>query len=251
METARIGAYGGTFDPIHRGHVEVATAVLGKFRLDELLIIPAASPPHKDARALSGSHHRFAMAAITTLPIAKVRVSSIEIDSPGERYTFETIGRLRARYGRAVELYFIVGSDSFEEMHTWRRPDLILAQCNLVVAARPGYGIFNETLARLGIPPAGPERAESPGNGLSTAYQCQPPRVVDVTGGRDDELAKTGQPRCGLIFLTDYIRADISSTEIRRRIAQGLDIEELVPPGVAKYIHKYGLYKAGPPAETQ
>src|SRR5215467_4946412 len=149
MEPRRIGAYGGTFDPIHRGHIEVAQAVLEKFEIDELFIIPAARPPHKDPRDLSGSHHRFAMAAIATLPIRKVRVSEIEIDTPARPYTFETVGRLRSYYGSGAELYFIIGSDSFEELHTWRRPDLILSNCNLIVAARPGYEISAATRYRL------------------------------------------------------------------------------------------------------
>src|SRR5262245_37355018 len=104
MELSRIGAYGGTFDPIHRGHVEVASAVVDKFEMDELLIIPAASPPHKDPRDLSSSHHRFAMAAIGTLSVPRVHVSAVEIDSPSNPYTFETVTRLRALYGPTAEL---------------------------------------------------------------------------------------------------------------------------------------------------
>jgi nicotinate-nucleotide adenylyltransferase len=217
--------------------------------MDELLIIPAASPPHKDPRDLSRSHHRFAMAAIATLPIPRVRVSEIEIDTPAKPYTFETVGRLRSCYGPGAELYFIIGSDSFEELHTWRRPDLILSNCNLIVAARPGYEITNAALERLAAileAVATNRKPVDKKDELGT-----PVGIVDLRGS--DKARKTPADRggSGLIFLTDYVSADVSSTEIRRQAARGRDVEGMVGGGVAEYIRKYELYKAGGPAEVQ
>jgi len=251
MEPPRIGAYGGTFDPIHRGHVEVASAVVDRFAMDELLIIPAASPPHKDPRGLSSSHHRFAMAAIGTLSLPRVRVSAVEIDNPANPYTFETVAGLRGLYGPTAELYFIIGSDSFEEMHTWRRPDLIVSNCNLIVAARPGHGMSNPHLAGLFArtdESASTTRDNSEGSGAGSAWLA---RVIDMTGDRKPPAAPPESRSVGSIYLTDYVRADISSTEIRHRAARNLDIRGMVPEGVADYISKYQLYQAGGPAELQ
>jgi nicotinate-nucleotide adenylyltransferase len=251
MRFARIGAYGGTFDPIHRGHVEIASTVREKFDLDKLLIIPAASPPHKDPRGLSSSHHRFAMAAIGTLAIQGVRVSAMEIENPAKPYTFETVARLRAEYGPQAELYFIVGSDSFEEMHTWRCPDLILSGCNLIVAARPGYALCKDNLG--GWPKVEDPEGATGQTGSYSSSRGLPhgPSIIDLTGDRRAETATIERREAGLIFLTDYIEADVSSTEIRRRTAQNLDIREMVPQGVADYIGKYELYKASEAAGMQ
>jgi nicotinate-nucleotide adenylyltransferase len=240
MQAPRIGAYGGTFDPIHCGHVQVASAVLDGFGLDEVIIIPAANPPHKDPRTLSSSHHRFAMAALATLGIPGVRVSVVEIDSPANPYTFETVARLRTRYGPQAELFFIIGSDSFEEMHTWRRPDLILSNCNLIVAARPGYEMSNPGLGRL----------------LDTALESGPrgggcPTIIDLTGEKSRRPEPQEARQTGLIFLTDYIRVDAAATEVRLRVSRNLPIDGMVPEGVADYIRKYELYQTGEPAEIQ
>jgi len=252
MEPPRIGAYGGTFDPIHCGHVEVASALVGKFAMDELLIIPAASPPHKDPRGLSSSHHRFAMAALGTLPVPRVLVSALEIDSPASPYTFETVARLRALYGPTAELYFIIGSDSFEEMHTWRRPDLIVSNSNLIVAARPGYGMSNPQLSRLFAPDLEShsttrDNSEEAGTGGSP----WPARIIDLTGDRKPAAVPPEGRPAGSIFLTDYVTADISSTEIRHRAARNLDIRGMVPEGVAAYITKYKLYQGRRAGELQ
>ena len=191
------------------------------------------------------------MATIATLPIQGVRVSTIEIDNPANPYTFETIARLREKYGLEAELYFVVGADSFEELHTWRRPDLILSSCNLIVAGRPGYVMTDPALAESLRPRAqststGPEGADSLPASFSSSL-----RIVDMTGGRRREVESIDRRVAGLIYLTDFTWADVSSTEIRRRAARDQDIHGMVPVGVADYIRKYGLYKAARPVEIQ
>ncbi|HXG67648.1 MAG TPA: nicotinate-nucleotide adenylyltransferase [Blastocatellia bacterium] len=219
----RIGAYGGTFDPIHNGHLDVARAVTRRFGLDALLLIPAHRPPHKEPNSLSGAYHRYAMAALATMDEPRIRVSTIEVEAPERPYTFQTMERLRGVYGPEASLYFVMGADSYEELNTWREPGRLLAAANLIVAARPGYEISSSH--------------------LPVEFQ---ERVVDLRGrgelSDDADAGLKGAPACS-IFLTDYVRQDISSTEIRRRAREGEHFRELVPPQVADYVDKYNLYR--------
>jgi nicotinic acid mononucleotide adenylyltransferase len=136
-------------------------------------------------------------------------------------------------------------------MHTWRCPHLILSNCNLIVAARPGHGLSNESLAYLlGMTlESGP--AAQPGPSLSSGGLDRLLSIIDLTGDRKATAAKLQRHEAGSIFLTDYISIDVSSTVIRHRAAQNLDIRGMVPQGVAEYIEKYELYKAGQPAGIQ
>jgi nicotinate-nucleotide adenylyltransferase len=220
MGGRRIGAYGGTFDPIHNGHVEIARAVARNFELDLMLIIPAHCPPHKKRGSVSGSYHRYAMAVLATLDEPRQVVSTIEIDAPDKPYTFETIERIRGLYGREAKLFFVMGADSFAEINTWREPKALLASTNLIVASRPGAEITTSHL------PA-PVRS----------------RVRDLRGGAGESLEQIeADSECCLVYLTDYVTSGVSSTEIRRRVRGGEPINEMVPPRVAAYIEKYGLY---------
>jgi nicotinate-nucleotide adenylyltransferase len=189
--------------------------VIENFKLDRLLIIPAARPPHKLEQSVSEAYHRYAMAALATLDIPDCLVSAIEIEAPDKPYTFQTLDRLKVIYGPQSELFFVMGSDSFEELHTWRQPERILATASIIVAARPGYEI---DLAR--VPYVG--------------------SIIDLRPHQVD-VAEIKQ-QAGLVYLTDYVRLDVSSTEIRRRVRAGLPIAELVPASVAHYITKYELY---------
>lgn len=214
----RTGAYGGTFDPIHCGHVEVAREVARRFELESLLIIPAHRPPHKDPRSVSNTYHRYTMAVLGMLDDGCATVSTIELESPDRPYTFETVERLRASLDPGDALFFIIGADSFEELTNWREPERILEACNLIVAARPGYEVATSHL---------PVTISS--------------RVVDLRG-RAEKAAKTTAPR-GEVYLTDFVLKDISSTEIRKKAREGGDLEGLVPPLVATYISRYGVYR--------
>lgn len=189
-----------------------------RFGLDRLLIIPAHRPPHKDPRSVSNTYHRYAMAVLGILEDEYATVSTIEIEAPDRPYTFETIERLRGSFEPGDTFFFIMGADSFEELMSWREPERILEGCNLIVAARPGHEVATSHL---------PVTISS--------------RVVDLRGRRED-AAKTTAPR-GEIYLTDYVIKDISSTEIRKRAREGGEIEGLVPPLVATYISRYGVYR--------
>src|ERR1051325_3319079 len=108
MSERRIGVYGGTFDPIHNGHLDVARAVLGYFDLDELLLVPAHRPPHKTTRAISDAYQRYAMAVLATEDDERLEVSTVELDAPSRLYTFETMQRLRDVFGSQARIFFVM-----------------------------------------------------------------------------------------------------------------------------------------------
>lgn len=219
MDGRRIGAYGGTFDPFHNAHLEVARAIARKFELEALLIIPAHVPPHKQGWAISNAFHRYTMAVIATADEPRMKVSAMELEAPDKPYTFETIERLRGVYGGNTQLFFIMGADSFEELKTWRCPERIIANADLIVAARPGYDA---------------RRASLPG-GVET-------RLIDLRGaggGPTTEIDKSAHR----VYITDYVNIDSSATEIRQRVRDRRPIAGEVPARVADYIEKYELYR--------
>jgi nicotinate-nucleotide adenylyltransferase len=223
MNERRIGAYGGTFDPLHNGHLEVARAVVQNFALDLLLIIPAHKPPHKESRSISEAYHRYGMAVLATLGEARVKVSTIEIEMPDKPYTYETIERLRDVYGSRAVLFFVMGADSFEELGLWREPSRILANANLIVVTRPGYDIQASHL---------PDMSNA--------------KIIDLRRRRDDASTPRLQSYdadAGCVFFTDYVNKDISASGIRQRVRDGETIDGLVPPPVAEYVEKYELYR--------
>lgn len=217
MSERRIGAYGGTFDPIHNGHIEVARAVAAIFELDRLLLIPAHRPPHKNARSISDAYHRYAMAVLATLDEPRISVSTVELEAPDKPYSFETVERLKEACGPRAELFFIVGADSFEEINTWREPDRLLASANLVAVTRPGYEVRISHLSE-------PMRAS----------------IVDLRGGLPFNSEDRSRSH---VYLTDCANNDVSSTQIRQRVCAGESIEEFAPARVVSYVEKYGLYR--------
>jgi nicotinate-nucleotide adenylyltransferase len=219
MSERRIGAFGGTFDPVHNGHVEVVRTIVRSFALDQLLIIPAHRPPHKGSRAIAGEYHRFTMAVLASLDQPRVLVSTIELETPDRPYTFETIESLRNAFGPDTRLFFIMGADSFEEVNTWREPARLLSSTNVIVITRPGHDVGASHLD---------DRFRS--------------TIVDLRG-REGELPAPEDSKAPRIYVTGNININVSSTEIRRRVRDGQSIEDMVPPRVADYIRKYELYR--------
>jgi nicotinate-nucleotide adenylyltransferase len=217
MSERRIGVYGGTFDPIHCGHLEVGRGVVRQFALDELLIVPAHRPPHKTSRVIADAYHRYAMAAIATLDDERLKVSTVELEAPERPYTFETLERLRNAYGPRAGLFFVMGADSFEELNLWREPGRMLDSANLIVITRPRHALELEHL---------PARFAA--------------RLIDWRGSGDESAAAAS---AGSVYLTDVVNMDVSSTDIRRRVRDGEPIDRDVPPRVADYIRKYALYR--------
>lgn len=219
LEERRIAAFGGTFDPVHNGHIEIARAIVHNFELDQLLIVPAHRPPHKDPRSIAGAHHRYAMAVLATLDEPRVIVSTIEIESPERPYTFETIDRLRSILGAGTRLFFVMGADSFQEINTWREPARLLSSTDVIVVTRPGHDVKSSHMD---------DRCKA--------------TVVDLRE-RETRLRIPDDGNQHHIYLTGYINNSVSSTEIRQRVCNGESIEKMVPPCVADYIRKYELYR--------
>ena len=219
MTLQRAAIYGGTFDPVHKGHVEVARRVLELFELDEVHFVPACVPPHKSS--ISSAFHRFAMLALATEQDAQLRISTIELDEPQRPYAVDTVERMQAEMGAHRRFFFMIGADSWSEITTWHEWPRLLKMCDVIVVTRPGYELSRE------IP-----------NGAA--------QVVDVRGMSQQEIsAVLGSDSGPRTFLTDAAMVDISATAIRAAARAGDHerLHEMVRPAVASYIQKYGLYQ--------
>ena len=218
MRARRAAIYGGTFDPVHNGHLKVARRVQQSFGLDELFFVPACVPPHKRGAGISSAFHRFAMLALATEHDAGLRMSTIELDQPERPYAVETVARMQEQLGSNCRLFFVMGADSWSEIATWRDWQRLLAMCDHIVVTRPGY--------ELESTPAGT-------------------KVIDARQKSDDEVQtlveKTPVPG---IFVTDVVFEDVSATAIRAAARNGdaAELAKMAPTEVAEYIEKYGLY---------
>ncbi|HEU4767040.1 MAG TPA: nicotinate-nucleotide adenylyltransferase [Pyrinomonadaceae bacterium] len=137
----RIALYGGTFDPIHLGHLEIARKVLELFEIEKVLFIPAQAPPHKVARPVTEPIHRYAMLALATQNDPRLSISTFELDAPNRRYTVDTVEHFQNALGQSTELFFIMGADSWSEIKTWREWERLLSTINHIVVTRPGYEV--------------------------------------------------------------------------------------------------------------
>jgi nicotinate-nucleotide adenylyltransferase len=217
----RIAVYGGTFDPVHLAHLEVASKVAELFEIDELLFVPAQIAPHKLTRPVTPAIHRYAMLALATQKDAKFRVSTFELDAPDRRYTVDTLAHFKSEMGKFADLFFVMGADSWSEITTWREWQRLLGLVNHIVVTRPGYDITLD-LVNAGVRE----------------------RVVDLRGSRQvPSLVREISDE--KIFITDAVMLDYSATEIRRALRpdDANELAGLVPPAVADYIRKYELYR--------
>jgi nicotinate-nucleotide adenylyltransferase len=137
----RIALYGGTFDPVHLGHVEVARKVLELFEIEKVVFIPAQIAPHKVGRPVTEPIHRYAMLALATQGDPRLVISTFELDAPDRRYTVDTVAEFQRRLGDDTELFFIMGADSWSEITTWRDWERLLKMTNHIVVTRPGYEV--------------------------------------------------------------------------------------------------------------
>ena len=222
MTPRRVAIYGGTFDPVHNGHVEVARRVLQLFELEEVIFVPACVPPHKRNANITSAFHRFAMLALATEQDQKLRVATVELDEPQYPYAVDTVGRIRAALGEQSELFFLMGADSWLEIKSWHEWRRLLTLCNFIVMTRPGYELDRAAAADMPIP------------------------VVNVFGvvGRQWDIMRmdNATPHA---FLTDAVSSDISAARIRAAVRSGdyTSLKVMVPAAVATYIEKYDLYK--------
>ncbi len=134
----RIGVFGGTFDPIHNGHLVVAEECRERLNIDRVLFVPAGLPPHKQARTLTSPHHRMAMVRLAIASNPRFEASSIELGRPGPSYSVDTLRQLRQNQRDGTDVFFIMGADSLKELPSWHDPAGLIASCRLVVVSRPG-----------------------------------------------------------------------------------------------------------------
>jgi nicotinate-nucleotide adenylyltransferase len=135
----KTGILGGTFDPVHRGHIMMAEEAKDTLDLSEVLMVPAGQPVYKGGVAVTSAEHRLAMLRLASAGKPYLRVSTIEIERPGPSYTVDTIVALREQYGTRDEIYFIIGWDSLEQFPGWREPERIISMCYLAAIPRPGW----------------------------------------------------------------------------------------------------------------
>ncbi|MFQ5656568.1 MAG: nicotinate-nucleotide adenylyltransferase [Candidatus Methylomirabilales bacterium] len=223
----RIGVMGGTFDPIHLGHLRAAEEIYLAFGLDHIIFVPAAHPPHKTDQDVAAPIHRYEMVSLATVFTPYFSVSPIELNRPGQSYSVETMRELLKLHGPETHLFFIMGVDAFLEMSTWKDVVEILRLARVIVTARPGWRLdeVEKTLTakqrrQLGDP------------------QFKYLKISEVT----PELARQG-PVPGLVLLVEVVSLDISSREIRHLVEEGRSIRFLVPDTVAAYMAKNKLYQ--------
>lgn len=137
----RIGIIGGTFDPIHFGHLVTAESARTLFRLDRVVFVPAGRPPHKHERSTSDSEHRAMMVMLATITNPNFSLSRIELERPGYSYSYDTISHFAAEFGPDTELFFITGADAVLEIATWKKADALLQLCTFIAATRPGFDL--------------------------------------------------------------------------------------------------------------
>jgi nicotinate-nucleotide adenylyltransferase len=244
----RIGIYGGTFDPVHYGHLKVAEAVLSAFALDRMYFVPAFTPPHKRKRMISSPFHRMAMLALATADSPKMFISTVELEAPSRPYTIETLGRLQTEL-QPARLFFMMGADSFIDVTSWRDYEAILSEYDVIVATRPGYrGSNDKESGKEGAAQNSEETIGKAIGGLAPELSPQlSPRlsrlIVDLRGGAYPLGVAGADLNSSRIYLTDYVSVDVSATGIREAVEQGRSIDDLVPPSIAAYIEKYHLYQ--------
>ncbi len=227
VKHGRIAFYGGSFDPLHNGHLAIARKTIELFALDRFVFIPAFHAPHKKDRQPTSAFHRYAMLCLATANEAKIEISTIELDAPEKPFTFETQAKLVNNLPDA-EIYFVIGADSWTEITTWREWETVLTQTNIIVVTRPDYEIE-----------------------FSQVTEAIRARIVDLRGQvsgfrfqvSDGKRETRNEKRETKIYLTDAVNLDVSATEIRQKIRDNqTDWRELVPDEVAKYVEKYELY---------
>lgn len=218
----RVAFFGGSFDPVHNGHIEIARKLTALFELDEFVFIPAFHAPHKRSRKPVSPFHRFAMLSLVTAENEKLSVSTIELEAPDKPYSIQTLSRLKGKMPEA-EIFFVIGADSWEEITTWRQWERVLTIVNILVVTRPGIEI-----------------------GFDHLTDQIRQKVVDlrnepVAASRGDKDEATSSER---IFFTDSVNVDISATKIRKMIRQAQrEWASMVPAPAVNYIEKYYLYK--------
>jgi nicotinate-nucleotide adenylyltransferase len=201
----KIGVMGGTFDPIHIGHLVIAEEARAQFELETVVFVPSARPPHKVTMPHAPALDRLRMAELAVEGNRALNVSELEVKREGISYTIDTLRDLHGVYGSGAELFFITGADAILEMLTWKDPEKLLAESKFIAATRPGY-------------------------------------ALEEIAGAIPEFNSAGQKARNLVFSMEIPALAISSTDIRERVCEGRPFRYLVPDTVWGYIIDKRLY---------
>jgi len=213
----RLGLFGGTFNPIHMGHLRAAVEVAEAFSLDRLLLIPSANPPHKNTDGMASARERLEMLRLAIEGVPHFEASDVELARTGPSYTIETLRYFQDHFGQESTIHFVVGQDAFSEITTWKSFRQLFATALFIVMARPGARLKSlEDFIRTNI---------------SKDYQF------------DGTSSLYSHPEWCSIFCLSVTHLDISATKIREAIRQGRSIRFLVPPQVEEFIERKGLYR--------
>jgi len=212
----KIGIFGGTFDPIHWGHLRSAEEVGETYRLNRVYFVPASLPPHKRGRTTPPARDRLQMVRLAVARNPRFSVSTVELARPGLSYSIDTIREFVAKLKKTDSLYFIIGLDAFREIGTWKDFAEIFSLCNFIVTSRPG------------------SKENDPLKGTGVAVK----KLFCYDFKRKNYRHRSGT-RVHFIELTDIA---ISASEIRALVRQGKSIRYLVPSAVEKFIERRGLY---------
>lgn len=238
----KLGIFGGTFDPIHRGHIALAQAAREKFGLNRVLFVPANIPPHKLKQPLSAFAHRYAMIALATNTDKALMPSLLEAPpeelaeiaksvpisrkstppAPSANYTIDTVRRLKRSLEKIDELFFLIGIDAFREIAKWHEAEQLFGEVEFIVASRPGYSLAD-------VANSLPEKLRPAGH-ITKPFEKQPARGDLVLRG-------------ATVHVLDGVHHAISATGIREAVAAGKALGKYVDPAVADYIKKCELYK--------
>jgi nicotinate-nucleotide adenylyltransferase len=219
----RIGLFGGSFNPIHNGHLAIARQAHKMLALDRTLFIPTGDPPHKRDGALAPAQHRYEMVRLAIAGTPGFELSDIEIARQGKSYSIDTVRELQQQYGPTTSLFFLIGLDAFLDLPSWREPDALLAACSFVVISRPGQSF--KTLATLPF-----------------LQNITIERLAPLDTGALNRL-DLPLPSGQTIICLPLPPSPISASDIRERIRRGAVLANLLPPSVESYILHKQLYR--------
>jgi len=225
----KIGLFGGTFDPVHKGHLAVARAALGAFQLNRIYFVPANLPPHKQKQPMTAFAHRFAMLALATADEKAFVPSLLEAPDEGAsakkekpNYTIDTIRRLKQSFKVSDQLFFLIGMDAFADIGKWHQAEALFKECEFIIAGRPGYSLADV--------------AKSLPESLRPRDEVMRPFEKQKASG---DLMLPGVR----LHLLGDLHQPASATAIREAVAAGKPLGRFVEPAVAEYIKKVGLYR--------
>ncbi len=198
----RIAVMGGTFNPIHTGHLIIAEMIKEEFGLDKIIFLPSGKPPHKNLYDVSDVEHRFNMVCKATSGNSGFLVSRIEIERKGYTYTIDTLKELRETYGEDACLFYLIGADVLHDLFNWKCYEEVFKICEFIAALRPGYDV----------------------------------------SGFDERIHFFENHYSAKIHKAEIPLIDISSTLIRNKVKEGKSVRYLLPETVEKYIRENGLY---------